>query len=242
MSLNQQPQVVVRHVWDTTISVHLHDGSDDERHAAVAALDAWWEEVDATFSTFRADSTWSRWNGDAPVPAELVDVLTLSDECHALTDGWFDDRYAGKRDPTGVVKGWAVDRSTEILAAHGVTCAQVNAGGDVRVTGDRTWRLGVTDPRVAGNLLDVVEGRDLCLATSGPAERGAHIRAADDSVLSASVLGPDLARADAVATALVAAGRAVDQVASALDERGYASLVLTRDAVRASPSWRSADR
>ena len=35
----------------------------------------------------------------------------------------------------GIAKGFAVDRAIDALQAHGVTCASVNAGGDLRVIG-----------------------------------------------------------------------------------------------------------
>ena len=35
----------------------------------------------------------------------------------------------------GIAKGFAVDRAIEALQAHGITCASVNAGGDLRVIG-----------------------------------------------------------------------------------------------------------
>jgi thiamine biosynthesis lipoprotein len=35
----------------------------------------------------------------------------------------------------GIAKGFAVDRAIDALQAHGITCASVNAGGDLRVIG-----------------------------------------------------------------------------------------------------------
>jgi thiamine biosynthesis lipoprotein len=66
------------------------------------------------------------------------------------------------------------------------------------------------------------------VATSGPYERGAHVwdvaaRRPARGVASASVSGPDLALADALATGLVAAGSAgLDAVTRA----GYEALLV----------------
>ncbi len=51
----------------------------------------------------------------------------------------------------GIAKGYAVDKVIEILKQKGITSALVNAGGDVRVIGNKPdgkpWRIGVQDPR-----------------------------------------------------------------------------------------------
>lgn len=50
-----------------------------------------------------------------------------------------------------VAKGYADRKAIDVLKAHGIKSALVNAGGDVRVIGKRPdgqpWRLGVQDPR-----------------------------------------------------------------------------------------------
>jgi len=51
----------------------------------------------------------------------------------------------------GIAKGYATDKAVEILKSQGITSALVNAGGDVRVIGQKPdkkpWRIGVQDPR-----------------------------------------------------------------------------------------------
>ena len=51
----------------------------------------------------------------------------------------------------GIAKGYATDKAIEALKARGITSALVNAGGDVRVIGNKPdgtpWRIGVQDPR-----------------------------------------------------------------------------------------------
>jgi thiamine biosynthesis lipoprotein len=53
----------------------------------------------------------------------------------------------------GIAKGFAVDRAIEVLAAHGVTQAIVNAGGDLRVMGCETVHLRGGDGQLEGSLL-----------------------------------------------------------------------------------------
>ncbi len=66
----------------------------------------------------------------------------------------------------GVAVGAAVDRVVEMLESAGVTAGLVDAGGDIRVFGDRTWRIGLQDPRGDG-IVRVFELSDGAVSTSG---------------------------------------------------------------------------
>lgn len=119
----------------------------------------------------------------------------------------------GRVDPTGLVKGWAAQRALQAMRQVGVRHATVNAGGDLMVTGDASgagdgsgWTIGVTDPTDTTAVVATVRGTDLSVATFGGYQRATL--AVDPRtvrrvhrLVSATVVGPDLALADAVATA-----------------------------------------
>ena len=239
--------VHVEHVWDTTVSLHLHGSG---AAAARGAIVDWLHEVDATLSTFRAGSPLSRWRaGDLALddcPPEVRDVLALAAEAAERTRGAFDPCWAGGRpDPTGLVKGWAAERAASLALAAGVEGVQVNAGGDVRTAGSpgggRPWRIGIEAPGLPGQLLDVVSGHDLCVATSAIDRRGAHVHRDGrpaSGALSVTVAGPDLARADAYSTAALALGAAATALLDDLDRDGFGSLLVRADGeVVASRGW-----
>lgn len=74
----------------------------------------------------------------------------------------------------GIAKGYAIDRAIEILRHAGVRHASVNAGGDMRLLGDRVgalWRIGIQHPRQVGNILAKIELADRAIVTSGDYER-----------------------------------------------------------------------
>lgn len=195
--------------------------SFDVRDPSVGAADldravAWLHEVDATFSTYRPDSAISRiGRGEldaAYAPADVRHVLTRCEELRVATGGAFDARAGGPLDPSGYVKGWAVDRAVALL---GGTDLCVNAGGDVRTAGrpepGRRWAVGIANPFDRSTLVDVVEVGDGAVATSGTYERGGHILdprtgAPATAVASVTVVAADLATADAYATAAFVAG------------------------------------
>jgi thiamine biosynthesis lipoprotein len=148
----------------------------------------------------------------------------------------------GGVDPTGYVKGWAAQRALADLASSGVSGAMVNAAGDIANVGgpdgSTPFRIGIVQPFSPGDLACVVELTG-AIATSGSYERGCHLidprtgrpgtRAA-----SASVSGPDLGLADALATALVVAGEEGLGWFDALDD--YEALVVFFDG-----TWRWTD-
>lgn len=118
-----------------------------------------------------------------------------------------------------IAKGWIVDcslrRACEVDGAVGLT---INAGGDLLHRGPRALIVGIEDPqRPYDNEPPLVRVRlpHGALATSGGARRGwaiagrwySHVidpRSGQsvDHVASASVIAPDAATADAVATVL----------------------------------------
>lgn len=176
---------------------------------------AWFHRVDRTFSTFRPDSAVSRWREFPPgeAPALVEEVLDRCSELYPATDGWFDawpDGPEGRVDPSGYVKGWSVDVAAALLDGAGIADYCLAAGGDVKVAGKgpegRPWRIGIQHPTERLAVAAVLQGAPLAVATSGAYERGAHIRGRRGaSLLSATVAGPRLGTADALATALFAA-------------------------------------
>lgn len=75
-----------------------------------------------------------------------------------------------KLDLSGIAKGYAVDRAIETLKAAGVKAALVNAGGDIRVIGNRNWKIGIKNPRGPG-IVKTLPLKNESVATSGDYEK-----------------------------------------------------------------------
>lgn len=223
------------HVMGTVVSFDVPvtatcDGSLDD---AIG----WLHWVDRVFSPYRADSDVSLLaRAEVTVGAcapEVAEVLAACAFLRDLSGGYFTSAPGGRFDPSGYVKGWAVERAAALLARAGSADHLVNGGGDVQCAGGRgpddPWRVGIADPLRPGGLALVVEARDRAVATSGTAERGAHIidphtgRPAA-GLASLTVTGPGLALADAYATAAFAMGpdRARDWTESLEDYEAFA--------------------
>jgi thiamine biosynthesis lipoprotein len=178
----------------------------------------WLRWVDAVFSTYKHDSEVRRLDRGELARADahplVREVFDRCEELHAETRGYFDARAASglSFDPTGLVKGWSVDRATAMLERAGVDEYAVSAGGDMRVGGG-LWRVGIQHPQEGHAVVRVFEATQLAVATSGEYARGRHVvdphtRRAPHGLLSVTVTGPDLATADAYATAAFAMGAA----------------------------------
>jgi FAD:protein FMN transferase len=200
----------------------------------------WLRWVDATFSTYSPESEISRLNAGtmalADAGAEVGEVLDRCERLRVETRGCFDVRAGGDLDPSGFVKGWAVEGAVAVLVAAGARNLCVHAGGDLRMRGERApgrpWRVGVQHPRRRDRLAAVLGARDLAVATSGAYERGDHVvdprcGRAPEGVLSVTVIGPDLGTADAYATAAFAMGRDGPEWTAEL--HGYDAMTILAD-------------
>ena len=214
---------------------------------AIEAVVGWLHFVDATFSTYRDDSDVSRIrHGDVDLAQThpcISEVLAVCAKAEQVTNGYFTTHSRGQLDPTGLVKGWSIQRASTLLRELGSDNHAINGGGDMQLAGEATpgrpWRVGISDPHDRLRVLSVVTGRDRAVATSGIAERGRHIvnpftgREAT-ALASVTVVGPALTEADAYATAAFAMGHAALDWAESLD--GYEALLIANDGTRSCTS------
>ncbi|WP_431684017.1 FAD:protein FMN transferase [Kitasatospora sp. KL5] len=198
--------------------------------------------IDAVFSPYRADSDISRLDRGELAPEQCdPDVPAVLEACRTVaaeTGGWFTERPAGLLDPSGWVKGWAVEEASRMLREAGSRQHCVSGGGDVQTAGG-PWRIGIAHPLLPGRLAAVLGGHDLAVATSGTAERGAHVvdphtgrpAAGMASLTLVGAAGTGIARTDAWTTAAFAMGplRALDWVR---ERPGVEALAVLPDGTR----------
>jgi FAD:protein FMN transferase len=243
----------VEHIMGMPIGIDLRDEAVDP--AVLSRAFALFREVDAVFSTYRPDSEISRLNrGELTrrqAGPELHAVLARCEDLRIATGGYFD--IAGQSlplslrspagelvdtglDPSGYVKGWAVQRAGALLEEAGARNFSINAGGDLLVRGGALpadhWRVGIQHPFERLRVAAVAALTDTAMATSGAYARGCHILdphtgAAPQALLSATVTGPDLGTADAYATALFAMGH--DAPAFITRLFGYEAMLIMAD-------------
>ena len=218
----------VEHVMGMPISIHLRGESalTEAAEHAVAAAYGVLREMDRVFSTYRDDSDLLRLRreevGLADVSPLVPEALAIGEQAERDTLGAFTPMLPTGDgdlafDPTGLVKGWAVDRAAECLLDLPGTSACLNAGGDLLVVpssdlpregaGSIAWRVGIENPRDRSQIASTISLTHGAVATSGTAARGAHLYDPRTGAMvghagSVTVVGPTLLWADIWATAL----------------------------------------
>ena len=191
-----------------------------------------WSDVDARFSMYRPESEVSRVSRDElfedEYSEELSEVLALGERTSRETLGYFNMvRPDGILDPTGIVKGWALDRAAALLQEAGVRDFLVEIAGDAVASGvDETgsaWKIGISNPFTPGELVKVLALSGVGIATSGTAERGQHIynpyapNEPISDIISTTVVAASALDADRFATAAFAMGSSGIQFLEAIE-------------------------
>jgi len=141
----------------------------------------------------------------------------------------------------GIAKGHAVEQGARLLRAAGIRHALLNAGGDTRVLGDRRgmpWIVGIRHPRLEGEVATRLPLVDEAISTSGDYERYFeedgrryhHILnpatgEPTETVLSATVIGPDATLTDGLSTTVFVLG-AADGLALIEQYPGYEAIIV----------------
>lgn len=221
-AVTASPLVQVEHVMGTVVSFDVRFAEESARapmRTAVAEAVSWLHRVDDVFSTYRHGSQVSRLGrGELRLTdcdADVAEVLELCAQVGRETRGYFSSMYGSRLDPTGLVKGWAIQRVSERLSAAGSAHHLVNGGGDIQAVGGSApgvpWEIGIAHPLQRVAFAGVVRLTDGAVATSGMAERGAHVIDPFTgqpalALASVTVIGSDLIRTDSYATAAIAMG------------------------------------
>jgi len=186
----------------------------------IDAVYAYFATIDERFSTYKDTSEVSRMNNGLLRPAEysadLRTILALGDETAAATQGYFSIWQHGTCDPSGIVKGWAINQVAHQLNEAGFKNYYIDAGGDIQISGlldGQPWHIGIRNPFNRYENVKILAVTDLGIATSGTAIRGQHIfnphqpSTEISDIVSMTVVGPNIYEADRFATAAFAMGR-----------------------------------
>lgn len=200
------------------ITVEIVDEMATE--ADFSAIYDYFKQVDERFSTYKKTSEISRVNDGLSKrqwSEEMKTVLELCEQTKRETRGYFDIMHEGRRDPSGLVKGWAIRGAADKLAERGLQNYYIDAGGDIQVSGSNTegkpWRVGIRNPFNREEVIKTVAVSTEGVATSGTYIRGQHIYNPRSSgqevsdIVSITVIGPNIYDADRFATAAYAMGR-----------------------------------
>ena len=201
-------------IMGTGVSVDIPGSKEDIFEKVFECL----REIDRKFSPYKEDSEVSKYRRgelrEAGLSVEMKFVLHACRKAEEKTNGYFSAWYGSEWDPSGYVKGWAIEKAGMIIKKSGYRTFCVSIGGDLQAASDgsKKWSIGIQDPTDKSKILDLLSISNSAMATSGNYERGIHIinpktsKPATD-LLSLSVVGPGILEADILATAGFAAGK-----------------------------------
>ena len=179
----------------------------------------YFKKVDSKYSTYIEDSEISKINNGLPKSkwsSEMKTVMSLCKQTKKDTKGYFDIMHNGKCDPSGLVKGWAINNAAVMLRKKNVTNFYIEAGGDIQVNGhdveDQPWTVGIRNPFNIDEIIKTLAVTSEGVATSGTYIRGQHIydpfkpKTQLHQVKSLTVIATNIYEADRFATAAFAMG------------------------------------
>jgi thiamine biosynthesis lipoprotein len=178
--------------------------------------------VDEKFSTYKSTSETSKINQglikESEYSDDMKEIIRLSNETARATNGFFTTVAKDLSfDPLGLVKGWAINKASELLEKRGLKNYYIEAGGDIQTKGENAegenWSVGIRNPFNRDEIIKVVYLSGQGIATSGTYARGQHITNPLKpnlpilEIVSLTVVGPNVYEADRFATAAFAMGK-----------------------------------
>lgn len=147
--------------------------------AALRYCEESWGCFDVTIGS--ASKLWNFHEGIIPEETELSQALSHVDWKTIQVGEEAGKPWVQLLDPKasldlgGIAKGWIADKLTEHLIESGIKAFIVNLGGNVVVHGMKPdgslWRVGLQDPRAAGQIVGAISLSEGSAVTSGTYER-----------------------------------------------------------------------
>ena len=235
-----------RPLLGTVVEVVAWGGCVDRAFRVVEALQAQLSFHDAASELSVLNRSAHR--GPVSVGEDLWRVLDAALRLSKESDGAFDaaiggtfrdvERLPGRRvrfarrmrlDLGGIAKGYCVDRAVEALERSGAVAGLVNAGGDLRAFGPRSFPVALRHPASPSHTLAWRPLRNAALATSAAYGDGAPGRWAGGSRLergiSVTVKAPRAMLADALTK--VARGPRAERVLARYRARAWVLCATT---------------
>ena len=218
----------------------------DVLNQIVNEIDKYLQNVEEKFSPFLSESLVSRHTDigeelqDDFFDIEYQEVYSRSIIAKKETHGLFDPFFDGKYNPTGFVKGWAIENAfmkyiKPLIENNIIEAGAINGAGDMQV-GTRlgsnfTWKIGIENPEDKEKIIAKYSIKNGAVATSGLSKKGQHIKS--DKIINhvqVTVVGTYLSDVDVLATAGVAANEKIWN--EIIKNKQLTGILLTKDGVK----------
>jgi len=201
---------------------------------------AYFHYIDSKFSTYKKNSEISQINRreirEKDFSLDMKKIIALCEQTKKETNGFFDINNNGFLDPSGIVKGYAINQGANILKNKGYKNIYVEIAGDIQVYGKdqngQSWKIGIQNPFHLNEIVKVVNLSNKGIATSGTYLRGNHIynpksKIKNEDFVSVSIIGPNVYEADRFATAIFAMGEKGPKFMTTLN--GFEAFFIRKD-------------
>ena len=218
----------------------------DVLNQIVNEIDKYLQNVEEKFSPFLSESLVSRHTDigeelqDDFFDIEYQEVYSRSIIAKKETHGLFDPFFDGKYNPTGFVKGWAIENAfmkyiKPLIDNNILEAGAINGAGDMQV-GTRldssfSWKIGIENPEDKEKIIAKYSIKNGAVATSGLSKRGRHIKSDNDNNhIQVTVVGTYLSEVDVLATAGVVANEKIWR--EIVENKLLTGILLTKEGIK----------
>ena len=156
------------------------------------------------------------------------------------TKGLFDPFFDGEYNPTGFVKGWAIENAfmkyiKPLIDNNIIEAGAINGAGDMqvgtRIDSDFSWEIGIENPEDKEKIIARYSLKNGAVATSGLSKKGQHIKSDNDiNHIQVTVVGTYLSDVDVLATAGVVANEKI--WSEIIKNKQLTGILLTKEGIK----------
>ena len=218
----------------------------DVLNQIVNEIDKYLQNVEEKFSPFLSESLVSRHTDlgeelqDDFFDIEYQEVYSRSIIAKKETHGLFDPFFDGKYNPTGFVKGWAIENAfmkyiKPLIDNNILEAGAINGAGDMQV-GTRLdsnffWKIGIENPEDKEKIIAKYSIKNGAVATSGLSKKSQHIKSDNDiNHIQVTVDGTYLSEVDVLATAGVVANEKIWR--EIVENKLLTGILLTKEGIK----------
>ena len=218
----------------------------DVLNQIVNEIDKYLQNVEEKFSPFLSESLVSRHTDlgeelqDDFFDIEYQEVYSRSIIAKKETHGLFDPFFDGKYNPTGFVKGWAIENAfmkyiKPLIDNNILEAGAINGAGDMqvgtRVDSNFSWKIGIENPEDKEKIIAKYSIKNGAVATSGLSKKGQHIKSDNDiNHVQVTVVGTYLSDVDVLATAGVVANEKIWR--EIVKNKQLTGILLTKEGIK----------
>ena len=218
----------------------------DALNQIVYEIDKYLQNVEEKFSPFLPASLVSRHTDlgeelqDDFFDIEYQEVYSRSIIAKKETQGLFDPFFNGKYNPTGFVKGWAIENAfmkyiKPLIDNNIIEAGAINGAGDIqvgtRLDSNFSWEIGIENPEDKGKIIAKYSIKNGAVATSGLSKKGQHIKSDNDiNHVQVTVVGTYLSDVDVLATAGVVSDEKI--WSEIVESKLLTGILLTKEGIK----------